>query len=252
MAHMIIDAFFASVRQIGDRAILKILAKSALVTLIFFIGLGFVFWWLVDWLTEALVGWMRAPLGEWAYMLAYQEAAAGFLAIAMALLASWLWFRTIAAALIPIFGDDVVRAVERKHYPHALVRAHEISFGHGLRLGLKSLLRTLGYNLLLLPLYIILAFTAIGLPVMLIIVNAVLIGRDFDDMMRARHGEAFGLHSEDIPLFPAGTRFLLGLITALMLTIPLVNFLGMIIGTAMAAHMAQSKAVKEHVRAQTP
>lgn len=255
MTGMIIDAFFASLRQLGDRTILTILAKSALVTGLFFVGLGFVFWWLVDGLTEWLVGWVASATGggaagDWAYMLAYQETAAAFLALAMGLLAGWLWFRTIAAALIPVFGDDVVIAVERKHYPYALVRAHSISFGHGLRLGLKSLGRTLGYNLLLLPVYIALAFTGIGLALLLIIVNAVLIGRDYEDMMLARHGEAYGLHGADSHLYPAGTRFLLGLVTTLILTIPLVNFLGMIIGTAMAAHMAQSQAVKEHVKRQ--
>ncbi|MEM1132435.1 MAG: EI24 domain-containing protein [Pseudomonadota bacterium] len=247
---MLIDAFFASVRQLTDRAILKILAKSALVTLIFFVGLGFAFWWVIDWLTDMLVGWLQGPLGEWAGALAYQQAADVFLAIVIGLLASWLWFRTIAAALIPIFGDDVVVAVERKHYPHALVRARNIGFAEGLGLGLKSLGRTLGYNLLFLPAYIVLAFTGVGLAVLLIVVNAMLLGRDFDDMMRARHGEAYGLHKADDHLFPSFTRFLLGLATVGILTIPLVNFLGMIIGTAMAAHMAQSQTVKEHVKAQ--
>lgn len=247
---MIVDAFFASVRQLGDRAILRILAKSALVTLLFFLGLGVGFWWLIDALTHLLIAPLGGLLGGWASILAYQETVAALLAVAIGLLASWLWFRAIAAALIPVFGDDVVIAVERKHYPHALVRAHAISFGRGLRLGLKSLGRTLGYNLLLLPVYIALAFTAIGLPIVLVIVNAVLIGRDFDDMMLARHGEAYGLHGADDHLFPAGTRFLLGLVTALILIIPLVNFLGLIIGTAMAAHMAQSRAVRDHIKAE--
>ncbi|WOE75321.1 EI24 domain-containing protein [Alterisphingorhabdus coralli] len=247
---MLVEAFFASVRQLTDRAILKILAKSALVTLLFFVGLGFVFWWAVDWLTELLVGWMRGSLGDWAYILAYQETAATIFAAGMVLLASWLWFRAIAAALIPIFGDDVVVAVERKHYPHALVRARTIGFAEGLGLGLKSLGRTLGYNLLFLPAYIVLAFTGVGLAALLLLVNAMLLGRDFDDMMRARHGEAYGLHQPDDKMFPSLTRFLLGLVTAGILTIPLVNFLGMIIGTAMAAHMAQSRTVKEHVKAQ--
>jgi uncharacterized protein involved in cysteine biosynthesis len=117
-------------------------------------------------------------------------------------------------------------------------------------LGLKSLGRTLGINLLMLPLYIALAFTGIGLPILLVAVNAVLIGRDFEDMMMARHGEAFGLHSGDAVLYPAGTRFMLGLVTAIILTIPLVNFLGMIIGTAMATHLAHGRIVQAHVKSQ--
>jgi uncharacterized protein involved in cysteine biosynthesis len=81
-------------------------------------------------------------------------------------------------------------------------------------------------------------------------VNAVLIGRDFEDMMMDRHGEAFGLHSGDAVLYPAGTRFMLGLVTAIILTIPLVNFLGMIIGTAMATHLAHGRIVQAHVKSQ--
>lgn len=245
-----IEAFTKSLGQLTDRAILKILAKSALVTGLFFIGLFFVFWWLVDWLTDLLMQGAASIFGSNAQLIPYESAADTILAIALGLLASWLWFRAIAAALIPVFGDDVVVAVEARHYPHALVRAHEISFGHGLMLGLKSLGRTLGINLIMLPLYIALAFTAIGLPILLVAVNAVLIGRDFEDMMMARHGEGFGLHGNDARLYPAAARFMLGLVTAIILTIPLVNFLAMIIGTAMATHMAHSRDVQAHVKSQ--
>lgn len=245
-----IDAFTKSLGQLTDRAVLKILAKSALVTGLFFVGLFFVFWWAVDWITDLMMQGAAKIFVSNAALLPYESAADTILAVALGLLASWLWFRAIAAALIPVFGDDVVRAVEARHYPHALVRAHEISFGHGLMLGLKSLGRTLGINLLMLPLYIVLAFTAIGLPIALVAVNAVLIGRDFEDMMMARHGEAFGLHGDGAVLYPAGTRFALGLVTALILTIPLVNFLGMIIGTAMATHLAHGRDVQDHIKSQ--
>jgi len=243
-----VDAFFKSIGQLGDRAILKVLAKSALVTGLFFLGLFFIFWWVVDWLTDQLMGALTGIFGETAQLLPYEGVADTLLAVILGLLASWLWFRAIAAALIPVFGDDVVKAVEARHYPHALVRAHEISFGNGLRLGLKSFARTLGINFLMLPFYIALAFTGVGLPILLVAVNAVLIGRDFDDMMLARHGESFGLYDDNAKLYPSGTRFVLGLATAIILTIPLVNFLGMIIGTAMATHLAHGKEVQAHVK----
>jgi uncharacterized protein involved in cysteine biosynthesis len=243
-----VTAFMKSIGQLGDRAILKILAKSALVTGLFFLGLFFVFKWAVDWLTDVIMAGLASIFGSNAALLPYESAADTFLAIVLGLLASWLWFRAIAAALIPIFGDDVVRAVEAKHYPHALIRAHDTSFGHGLALGLKSLGRTLGVNILMLPFYIALVFTGVGLPILLVAVNAVLIGHDFEDMMMARHGEGFGLHNDDAKLYPAGTRFMLGLVTAIILTIPLVNFLGMIIGTAMATHLAHGREVQDHVK----
>jgi uncharacterized protein involved in cysteine biosynthesis len=245
-----IEAFTKSLGQLTDRAVLKILAKSALVTGLFFLALFFVFWWVIDGITDLLMQGAASIFGSNAQLIPYESAADTILAIALGLLASWLWFRAIAAALIPVFGDDVVVAVEARHYPHALVRAHQISFGHSLMLGLKSLGRTLGINLLMLPLYIALAFTGVGLPILLVAVNAVLIGRDFEDMMMARHGEGFGLHGNDARLYPAGTRFMLGLVTAIILTIPLVNFLAMIIGTAMATHLAHGRDVQAHVKSQ--
>lgn len=63
----------------------------------------------------------------------------GGLAVAFALfvsvLALWLLFRAVVIAVVGIFADEVVAAVEARHYPAALATARPVSFARGLAMG---------------------------------------------------------------------------------------------------------------------
>ena len=92
-----------------------------------------------------------------------------------------------------------------------------------------SVLRAIGYNLLALPLYALLLITGIGLPIAFLTVNALLLGRDLEDMLSARHGKAHGAMGR-------GPRFLLGLAGTAAMLIPFVNLVVPVIATAAAVH----------------
>src|SRR5919107_452588 len=66
----------------------------------------------------------------------------------------WLLFRAVAVAVIGIFADEVVAAVEAKHYPQAHAAARDVPLGRGITMGVGSAARTIGFNLLLSPLYL--------------------------------------------------------------------------------------------------
>jgi hypothetical protein len=140
----------------------------------------------------------------------------------------WLLFRAVSMAIMSLFADDIIIAVERDAYPAAAARARSVGFSRSARLALASLLRAVLLNLLALPLYILLLATGIGTVGLFLLVNAWLLGRDMADMVEPRH--------PDLPPIGALDRWLMGLVSALLFLAPGVNLLAPIWSAAMAAH----------------
>ena len=113
--------------------------------------------------------------------------------------AFWLLFRVVALAVLQFFADEVVAAVEARHYPELAKRARPLPLGREVRLALRGLLRVVGYNLLALPFAAVLLFTAIGPGLVFLAVNAVLLGREFTDMAWVRHCGAGGERANPVP-----------------------------------------------------
>lgn len=218
-----INALLLSIRQLNDRKILLLLLKVIGITLLLLAILGVAVWY---GLTH-LFAWMDFGDGG---------LAAAATAAIIAIFAAIFLFRVIAMFVLNIFSDVVVDAVEAHHYPDRAVSARPPGYVLGLKMGLASAGRAVGYNILALPVYIILLFTAIGTPVAFFTINALLIGRDLQDMVVARHLDDSGAAEQQLTLAKA-PRFGLGLVTAVLLAIPFVNFLAPVIGAAMATHM---------------
>ncbi|KQN34220.1 hypothetical protein ASG37_06310 [Sphingomonas sp. Leaf407] len=218
-----VDAFFLSVAQLGDRAFLKVLAKSLTVTLILLLGVGAAMAWGAHWVARD-----GFALGDGAGALA--AVAATLAAVALA----WLLFRIVAIAVVGVFADDVVEAVEARHYPEALASARPVPFARSAMMGVRSGLRTLGVNLLCAPLYLLLLPTGIGTPIALLVVNGWLLGRDLFDMVAVRHLTRAELRTERKAT--RTRRFILGLAGTGLLMIPFVNFVAPLVGAAMATH----------------
>ncbi|HVR90104.1 MAG TPA: EI24 domain-containing protein [Novosphingobium sp.] len=213
-------AFTLACGQLLDRAILAILIKSMAITLAIFALLG--------WLGWLGLGLALTPGDPDPFFRA-------ILAVALAVLLGWVLFRLVALAVLQLFGDEVVRAVEARHYPQAAGR--KLGLHEELRVGLRSLLRALGYNLLALPLALLSLATAVGPALVFGTVNAVLLGRELTEMVALRHPRADGT----VPLPPAATRAALGAVVVVLLTVPFVNFMAPLIGAAMATHLVHAK-----------
>jgi uncharacterized protein involved in cysteine biosynthesis len=99
-------------------------------------------------------------------------------------------------------------------------------------MAVRSIVRVLGYNLLALPLYLLLLFTGVGTAIAFLLINALLLGRDLEDMLIARHGTKGAMNK--LP------RLMLGLIGTVGMLVPLVNFLVPILATATAVHLVHS------------
>lgn len=216
---MMLTAFALSLSQLGDRAVLQVLVRSFALTVALFALLGVGTWWGMDMLLarQALRG-----------------ALASAAAFAVTALAFWLLFRAVAIAVIGLFADTIVAAVERRHYPAALASARDVPLARSLRMGLSSAGRFVAVNLIRLPLYVVLLATGVGTAALFLAVNAWLLGRDLGDMVAARHlpPEMMGAWRRDT----AGRRFILGLIVTGLFVVPLLNILAPVIGAAFATH----------------
>ncbi len=224
-----IKAFSLALAQLGERNILILLLKTIALTLVLFAVLGVGLYFGVEWALDN-AGWRLDDRTE--------SALVGLLAVIATFFAGWLWFRVVAIAVLQVFGDEIVMAVERKYYSATISHAASVGFVRSLKMGIGSLVRALLLNLLALPIYIILLPTAIGLPIAFLIVNAFLLGRDLQDMVVARHSPSL---SDPKWTIPFSTRFVLGLVTAAIFLVPFINLLAPIIGASMATHLVHGR-----------
>ena len=115
-----IEAFFLSLGQLLDPRIARVFLKSIALTVVLFAAAGVGLWYSMHALEGWTAEWMGAPPSGWV---------ADILTILIFFTAWWLLFRAIAIAVIGIFGDEVVAAVEVKHYPAAHAQARDVPFG---------------------------------------------------------------------------------------------------------------------------
>ncbi|WP_373487051.1 EI24 domain-containing protein [Blastomonas sp.] len=223
-----VSAFFKSLGQLGDRAILMALLWTILCALLVFTATGWLLWWGLTELGTGTVG-SGAQINQWS----------GALAVVATIIMMWFWWRVVAIAIVQLFADRIVIAVERRHYPDAAASTTDLPFGPSVAMALRSFGRALAYNIIALPVAVVLLFTGVGAPMLFLALNAVLVGRDLSEMVAARHPGAAGA------LLSRPNRFVLGLVANLLLLVPLVNLLAPIIAAAMATHLFhQSRAAQ--------
>ncbi len=218
-----LHAFALAFRQLADRRLLAIFAKSLAVTLLIFALLGVGIYFGID-------AVMRSPTvrndGVGIFALA---------ALALTVVLIWFTFRAVAIAVIGLFGDQVVHAVEGRFYPAASQAARAIPFTRSLAMGLRSVVRLVFYNLLATPLYIVLLATGVGTPIAFVALNSWLLGRDLGDMVAVRHVEPAAL-----PAWRRETRWQrlgAGLLTSGLFVVPVVNFIAPVVGAAAMTHL---------------
>ena len=197
-----------------------LLIKVVLCTFASFLLLGVGMWFALNW----LFAWLNIQNG--AYLSA-------LLSLAIIPISAFLLFRVVAIAITWIFADDIIDAVEDRYYPQKAAFGKRPGVGAGVHMAVRSIARVVGYNLLALPLYIVLLVTGIGTAIAFMLLNALLLGKDLEDMLIARHGASQG----SIHKLP---RLLLGFVGTVGMLIPFLNLLAPVLATAMAVHVVHS------------
>ncbi len=210
--------------SLSDTRVIAVLAKVIALTLAAFAVLGIVLWYGTDALFQ--------------YYLPNDDGTLGAaLALAVLVVSGWLLFRSLAVAFTWVFADDIIDAVEDRHYPFYAAQGQKPNFSKAAKMGLRSIGRAIGYNLAMTPVYLILLVTGVGTPLAFLAVNGYLLGRDLEDMLVARHGP---MRAE----IGAIRRFVLGLGGVAAMLIPIVQFFVPVLATAAAVHIAHDKTGK--------
>lgn len=156
-----------------------------------------------------------------------------FLGQAAAFIITWLLFPAVVTAIGSLMLDRVVDAVEARHYPN-LALAPGQSLSEGIMPALKFLGVSVGYNLLILPLFIIPPLWPL-IPFIYLALNGYLISREFFELVALRRisvGDANLLRTRyKTPLFIAGVGF------AFMMTVPILNVIAPVLATAITVHL---------------
>jgi CysZ protein len=229
-----IRAATLSFGQVFDSRFIRVLGISVAVTLALFLligvggGLGI----------TALLGHVQPPqwlARSWGWLDGVVAALGG-----LGLFGGLLFlFPAVATLVMGALLDDVIDAVEARHYPQAKA-PRRLGLAEGGWLGLLCGGRMLLINLALLPVYIVLLITGIGPFILYLLVNGYLLGRDYGQMVALRH-----LNRADEKQHRAKTRqahFAIGLLIALIFLVPFVNLLAPLLGAAMATHVFHTSA----------
>lgn len=214
-------------QSLADRRVQRLLIRVILLTLLAFLVLGFALWRVMD----AGLSWIG--LDRIGVSADNASVFGAFLAAAVTIFSTLLLFRVVAVSVTWIFADDIIDAVEDRHYPKHAMTGKRPGLVSGAGMALRSVVRVIGYNLLALPIYLLLLFTGIGTAIVFLLVNALLLGRDLEDMLVARHGKDHGAMRK-LP------RLLLGLTGTVGMMVPFFNLIVPVLATAAAVHMAHS------------
>ncbi len=215
---LILQALPLAMWQLLDRRILLIIAKSLMLTLVLLMISGYGAWHLG-----------RVVLKQWPILA--HDFQVDLVLAAILFLFGWMIFRIAAMAVMGLYSDAVANIVEESHYPDAAACARDPSLSVSIRLGMTSLGRAVGYNLLAMPIYIGLLVTGIGTLIAMILVNGVALGKDLNAMMAARFPRGA------LEPIPRKTRHILGVVVAGLFSIPVVNFVAPVLGVAIAVHV---------------
>jgi uncharacterized protein involved in cysteine biosynthesis len=222
---MIFSAFAKALGQLGDRRFLGVLG----------IGLGLTVALLAAfyWLFVILIGWLLpdAFTLPWIGEITWVDNALTWAGVPVFLLLSVVLMVPVASAFTGIFLDCIADAVEDRHYP-ALPPARQIGIIEGAADGLKFLGVIIGVNAVALIAYI--AFAPIA-PFLFWLVNGVLLGREYGQMVALRRMD--GAAAAGFRKRHRLTLFSAGVLMAVPLTIPVVNLLVPILGAATFTHI---------------
>lgn len=231
-------AFILSFAQLWDPAIRRVLLRALLLTLALFAALA----WAV------FKGIALIETGGWPLWLQHfwTNGAGDAAAVLLSLLLTWLGFTSIATAVMAIWQDEIIVAVEKRYYPQA--KGHALGFGVEFAMGGRAAIRVALINALLLPAYLLLLVTGIGPLILFIIANGWALGREYLEAVAARHvsiGESRawpGQHKWD--------SWGIGLLTAGLFALPVLNLIAPLIGAMMATHIFHRER-EEEAKAQT-
>lgn len=223
-----------AVRQLDDPALQKVIAGSLALAVAAFVLLWVLLWWLGGLLGGADIGWivwLRETLGglfDWL---------GGALLLGGLAVLTLLLFPAVVTVVAGLFLERVAAAVERRHYPDA-PPPRDQPVAEALASTARFALVAIGANLAALPLYLAFLFLPPLNLLLFYLLNGYLVGREYFELVAYRRmppAEADRLRRAE-----RGRVLAAGMLTVLVMTVPLLNLLSPVIATAFMLHVFQA------------
>ena len=222
---MITRAFLKALEQMTDPAFRRVFFMGAGITTALFAAMIAAVWFArpeniqyFDW------DWLNAALG---WIL-------GFAIVPGFVVMLWFLFPALATLFMGLFLDDIIDAVEARHYPGSKA-TRRIGVKDTLLIAARMSATIILVNILALPFYLILLFTAVGPLILFLVLNSYLLGREYFELVAVRH-----FLTQDARRIRRAHRdsvFLAGGLITVMFMIPFLNLLAPIVGAAMMVHV---------------
>ena len=212
-------AFSRAFDQLSDPPIRSVIWKSIFTAVLVFIFL------------VTTLGWILAntSLFDIAWVETVVDLFGGLATVSLAL----ILFPGVVAALVSVLLEDVADAVEARHYP-ALGPARVLGWPTLIWTSARLIGLTVVLNLLALPLYLV-----PGLNIKVYYgLNGYLLSREYFEVVGLRH-----LAEADVRALRRRYRkrlWLAGAVTTVLLTVPVLNLIAPVIGTAAMVHLFHS------------
>ena len=214
-----IPAFARALAQLGDPAFRRPIALSLTLAALVFAALWLTMWFVLTRTALSELGWIETTL----------DVLGGLAAIAL----TFVLFPGVVAAILALFAERIIAAVEQKHYP-SLPPPRSVPAVEQVALALRFLAIVVALNLAALPLYFIPVLNALvfyGL-------NGYLLGREYYEMVAPRR-LASGPRRELWRRRRVGF-VLAGAVIAFISTLPIVNLLAPVLAAAAMTHLVES------------
>lgn len=164
--------------------------------------------------------------------LVWLDAVMAFAGSGIAVVVAWLLFPIVVVITLNLFAEEVVEAVERRHYPQ-LPPAPGLSLADSTWATLRLAAVGLLLNLLALPIYFL---PGPNVPIYLAL-NGYLLGREYFELVAQRR-----LPLPQVAVLRRAVRgrvWFAGVVIAAMLTVPLVNLVAPVVAAAFMTHLFQ-------------
>lgn len=164
--------------------------------------------------------------------LVWLDTLMAFAGSGLALLLAWLLFPVTVVATLNFFAEEVVDAVERKHYP-SLPPARGLSFADSTWATLRLVGIGVALNLLALPFYLV---PGPNVPIYLAL-NGYLLGREYFELVAQRR-----LARPQVAALRRALRarvWFAGVVIAAMLMVPFLNLVAPAVAAAFMVHLLQ-------------
>jgi uncharacterized protein involved in cysteine biosynthesis len=218
-------AFAKAIGQLPDPTFRRVLVRSLLLSILVFIALAVVAGFFLQ-------GMGALTIFGWTLLGTTQIASLGILFTFFA--TGWLLFPAVSSMFIGIFLDDIVEAVERRHYPgHPPGRS--LAFGPSLAVTGRFTIALIVLNFLALIVYGLFFWLPIVAPVVYFTINGYLLGREYFELVATRHHGA-----NDARALRRANRvrvFVAGVVVSVLFWIPVVAFLAPLIAAAAMVHV---------------